>query len=588
MEQQLEFLFLGLDASGAAAFAAHAPDHLLPVLPPLTAKGSSSSSGESSSSSSSAVAAAASHAAAGGGSGAAPPPQPAFPGAAWVDVRREGQRMTGPDAAVAALAVGLGQWHSSAAFCGKTGARTVRGRGGKMVMAAFLRARWGNALCAGGTNCLCARPSLLLPPHAPKQLRRHQPWLQRASSGGHSRTPERPSSSGRRPRSLYPRIDPAVIAAVHAGPWLLLGRKAAWEAGRYSCLAGFAEVGETLEQAVGREVEEEAGVAVDLASVRYHSSQPWPFPQSLMIGFTAAAQPPPALHTPPAGADGDGPQAARPPPPLRRGLALLSGPAAVAAREVGLLPAEAERYLLPELPPIQVRLRLLWGCAAAVAPIEATTAVASLCSCACPSPRLPSLTPCGLAMPGGPSGAGGCPLVPPRLAGGGAGRASPGPRGARRCHPCRRLPHPRTVRMDDGPAKRKNVNPCALLHCQANMPSITRCASLPACSYALAHSIITSWLRERRRGEQGGVGEGPAAALAAVPDVLIDEGSFKYVLLRLSTPDGEPPRLNWRHMPSMLSMTSRRSGVDTHARAWRQPRPRRRHPAASPATALQA
>lgn len=53
--------------------------------------------------------------------------------------------------------------------------------------------------------------------------------------------------------------------------------------------AGFCEIGETLEQAVVRETLEEARVAVDIASVRYHSSQPWPFPQSLMIGFTAAA-----------------------------------------------------------------------------------------------------------------------------------------------------------------------------------------------------------------------------------------------------------------------------------------------------------
>jgi 8-oxo-dGTP pyrophosphatase MutT (NUDIX family) len=62
--------------------------------------------------------------------------------------------------------------------------------------------------------------------------------------------------------------------------------------------AGFAEVGETLEMAVAREVMEEAGVVVDPATIRYHSSQPWPFPQSLMIGFTAAT---PALAPDPAG-----------------------------------------------------------------------------------------------------------------------------------------------------------------------------------------------------------------------------------------------------------------------------------------------
>ena len=57
--------------------------------------------------------------------------------------------------------------------------------------------------------------------------------------------------------------------------------------------AGFAEIGETLEQAVVREVAEEAGVDVDPTSPRYHSSQPWPFPRSLMIGFTSAAVPRP-------------------------------------------------------------------------------------------------------------------------------------------------------------------------------------------------------------------------------------------------------------------------------------------------------
>lgn len=96
-----------------------------------------------------------------------------------------------------------------------------------------------------------------------------------------------------------------------------------------------------------------AGVAVDLASVRYHSSQPWPFPQSLMIGFmaeAAAAAPPPAPAQQLSG-DGNAQAAAA---LARHGLALLSGPAVFAAREVGLLPAEAERYLLPQLPPIQV------------------------------------------------------------------------------------------------------------------------------------------------------------------------------------------------------------------------------------------
>jgi NAD+ diphosphatase len=69
------------------------------------------------------------------------------------------------------------------------------------------------------------------------------------------------------------------------GDRVLLGRQAAWPPGRYSALAGFVEPGETLEAAVAREVREEAGVEV--AEPRYVASQPWPFPSSLMLGFTA-------------------------------------------------------------------------------------------------------------------------------------------------------------------------------------------------------------------------------------------------------------------------------------------------------------
>lgn len=85
----------------------------------------------------------------------------------------------------------------------------------------------------------------------------------------------------------YPRTDPAVIVAVSDGQRLLLGRQANWPAHRYSVLAGFVEPGETLEQTVAREVLEESGVRV-LRS-RYLASQPWPFPGSLMLGFTALA-----------------------------------------------------------------------------------------------------------------------------------------------------------------------------------------------------------------------------------------------------------------------------------------------------------
>ncbi len=83
----------------------------------------------------------------------------------------------------------------------------------------------------------------------------------------------------------HPRTDPVVIMLVTDGDRALLGRQAQWPAGRYSALAGFVEPGESLEEAVAREVREEAGVRV--ADVRYRSSQPWPFPSSLMLGFSA-------------------------------------------------------------------------------------------------------------------------------------------------------------------------------------------------------------------------------------------------------------------------------------------------------------
>ena len=83
----------------------------------------------------------------------------------------------------------------------------------------------------------------------------------------------------------HPRTDPVVIMLVTDGDRLLLGRQAAWPAGRYSALAGFVEPGESLEEAVAREVREEASVTV--GRVDYISSQPWPFPASLMLGFSA-------------------------------------------------------------------------------------------------------------------------------------------------------------------------------------------------------------------------------------------------------------------------------------------------------------
>jgi NAD+ diphosphatase len=86
----------------------------------------------------------------------------------------------------------------------------------------------------------------------------------------------------------HPRTDPAVIMAITDGAGrILLGRQAVWPPRRYSTLAGFVEPGESLEAAVRREVLEESGVVV--GDVRYLGSQPWPFPSSLMLGFTGTA-----------------------------------------------------------------------------------------------------------------------------------------------------------------------------------------------------------------------------------------------------------------------------------------------------------
>ena len=85
----------------------------------------------------------------------------------------------------------------------------------------------------------------------------------------------------------FPRTDPVVIMAVCHGDQILLGRQAAWAPGMFSALAGFMEPGETIEQAVAREVLEEAGIKV--GAVSYVTSQPWPFPSNLMIGMIAEA-----------------------------------------------------------------------------------------------------------------------------------------------------------------------------------------------------------------------------------------------------------------------------------------------------------
>jgi NAD+ diphosphatase len=88
-------------------------------------------------------------------------------------------------------------------------------------------------------------------------------------------------------RSHFPRTDPVVIMVVQHDDRLLLGRRPVWPAGRYSLLAGFVAPGETPEEAVVREVREESGI--EAQAPRYVTSQPWPFPASLMLGFIASS-----------------------------------------------------------------------------------------------------------------------------------------------------------------------------------------------------------------------------------------------------------------------------------------------------------
>ena len=104
-----------------------------------------------------------------------------------------------------------------------------------------------------------------------------------ADAGGNARLCGNPGCG----KVLFPRVDPAIIVLVADGDRCLLGRQASWPEDRYSTIAGFVEPGESLEDAVRREVYEETNIEV--GEVRYHSSQPWPFPSSLMLGFMASA-----------------------------------------------------------------------------------------------------------------------------------------------------------------------------------------------------------------------------------------------------------------------------------------------------------
>jgi NAD+ diphosphatase len=147
----------------------------------------------------------------------------------FADLRRVGPLVGNRDGSLMAYARGLFYWHSRHGFCGVCGAPT------KPEEAGHVR-RCTNAQCDA---------------------------------------------------QHFPRTDPAVIMLVHDGDRCLLGRQKVWPPGMHSTLAGFVEPGESLEDAVAREVLEETGIRC--TDVTYHSSQPWPFPASLMLGFHARA-----------------------------------------------------------------------------------------------------------------------------------------------------------------------------------------------------------------------------------------------------------------------------------------------------------
>jgi NAD+ diphosphatase len=141
----------------------------------------------------------------------------------------------------------------------------------------------------------------LLPPDSASLLayaRALALWKARHRHCGVCGAPNRPARAGHVMRcsradcgtEAFPRLDPAIIVLVTdaGGERALLGRQASWSKDRYSTIAGFVEPGESLEDAVVREVEEETGVQV--GDVEYVASQPWPFPSSLMLGFRAVAR----------------------------------------------------------------------------------------------------------------------------------------------------------------------------------------------------------------------------------------------------------------------------------------------------------
>lgn len=114
--------------------------------------------------------------------------------------------------------------------------------------------------------------------------RNHQ-YCSRCGTPTEARGTERVRACPKCKYTVYPPISPAIMILIRRGREILLARKKEWVNGRFSALAGFVEPGETLEDTVRRETREEVGVEIE--NIRYFGSQPWPFPHSLMIAFTA-------------------------------------------------------------------------------------------------------------------------------------------------------------------------------------------------------------------------------------------------------------------------------------------------------------
>lgn len=149
--------------------------------------------------------------------------------AQFADLRQLGPRIERREGALLALARAMMFWHSRHRYCG-----------------------------------LCGSPT-------------------RSEEAGHMRRCTNPDCNAMH----FPRTDPAVIMLVTRGERALMGRSKNFVPGMYSTLAGFVEPGESLEDAVAREVREETGI--EIGAVHYHSSQPWPFPANIMLGFHAEA-----------------------------------------------------------------------------------------------------------------------------------------------------------------------------------------------------------------------------------------------------------------------------------------------------------